>query len=168
MSNRVHHVCTFTFDGRQLAFLWFTNERDGVEESVPGQIRVFASADGARAWGLKAGLVVSSDAPTSYNLDAIAEWCAHPTATGIECRVFLDVWNLLADLGFESNSIFRGADRRGVAVYDKLFFGNNLPSVTPPSQAYSPTWSDEEVRELARVLRLGLAEFRSRLPAAAA
>jgi len=168
MSPRVYHVCGVRLDGRELLFLWFTNDRDGIEEISPGQIRTFPSAESARTWARQGGVTVAADPTVWYDLQEIAQWCGRPTAEGIDCARFLDVWNLLGDLSSDSTSIFRGADRRGKAVYDKLFFGTNLPSVTPPGEAYSPAWSEADVRELARVLQLGLAEFRDRLPAAAA
>ena len=168
MSPRVYHVCGVRVDGRELLFLWFTNEHDGIEEISPGRIRTFPSAESTRTWGRQAGVTVAPDPTVWYDLQEIAEWCEHPAAEGIDCVRFLSVWNLLGDLSSDSASIFRGADRRAKTVYDKLFFGSNLPSVTPPGRAYSPAWSETDVRELARVLRLGLAEFRDRVPAAAA
>jgi hypothetical protein len=163
MSPRVYHVCGVRLDGRQLLFLWFTNGHDGIQEISPGRIRTFPSADSARTWGRQEGVAVAPDPTVWYDLEEITQWCQRPTAEGIDCVRFLDVWNLLGDLNSDSASIFRGADRRGKTIYDKLFFGSNLPSVTPSGDAYSPTWSEADVRELARVLRLGLAEFRHRV-----
>jgi hypothetical protein len=40
--------------------------------------------------------------------------------------------------------------------YDKLFWGNNLPVVTPPGEFYVPAWSDEELAELHRILSDGM------------
>ena len=48
-------------------------------------------------------------------------------------------------------------------VYDKLFFGNNLPAMTPPGEHYDPTWSDAEIRILCSVIAAGLHLFRSHL-----
>jgi hypothetical protein len=168
VSSREHHLCTVRLDGRSIHFLWFTNDRDGIEEASPGKIRVFPDASSARKWGSQAGLVIAQDKPVEYDLDRVARWCEHPAKEGIDCNTFLDVWNLFGDLGSDSSTVFRAANRRGKVLYDKLFFGSNLPTFTPPGERYAPDWSELEVRELARVLRLGLAEFRDRVSMAAA
>jgi hypothetical protein len=48
-------------------------------------------------------------------------------------------------------------------IYDKVFFGNNLPSMTPPGEHYVPAWSEEEIDRLSRVLTGGLRLFRARV-----
>ena len=41
-------------------------------------------------------------------------------------------------------------------IYDKLFWGCNLPSMTPPGMHYEPTWSPEEITTVVEVLHSGL------------
>ena len=166
MSSRLYFICGLRFDGRRLFFLWFRNEHEGIERTGHDKILTFPNPEAARAWTAEQGLSLAPDPLAWYDFDTIAAWCDHPTAAAIDCNNFLNAWNLLGDLHLGASSIFSGADRRGTPIYDKLFFGNNLPSITPAGQSYAPVWSDEEVRELA--LRLGLAELRARLTAAAA
>jgi len=46
-------------------------------------------------------------------------------------------------------------------VYDKLFWGNNLPAMTPPGERFVPTWSAEELEALAALLSAGFAMLSS-------
>lgn len=67
------------------------------------------------------------------------------------CKVLLDGWNFMEDL-------LRTTRSRAVAkrlrtpildkVCDKLFYGINLPSVTPKGRSYSPLWTRAELRTL--------------------
>jgi hypothetical protein len=67
------------------------------------------------------------------------------------CKMLLDGWNFLEDL-------LRTTRSRAVAkrlrtplldtVYDKLFYGINLPAVTPKGRSYSPLWTRAELRTL--------------------
>lgn len=41
-------------------------------------------------------------------------------------------------------------------LYDKLFFGSNIPGVTPPGEFYRPAWSRRELRKLHQVFERGL------------
>ena len=60
-------------------------------------------------------------------------------------------------------NLFRAADTRALSLYDKLFRGCNLPSLTPPGEDYEPVWTVPETTALKQVLLLGLAEFRARV-----
>ncbi len=168
VSNRLYSLCGLQFEGRRVLFLWFTNDQDGVEQTPGGAILTFPDQDAALTYARSHLLDLEAEPPIWYDLDAIARWCDTPDATGIDCDTFLRAWNLLGDLGVGPDSIFRGADRRATPIYDKLFFGNNLPSVTPPGDSYVPAWSDAEVVELTRLFRLGLAELKGRLSPVAA
>jgi hypothetical protein len=44
-------------------------------------------------------------------------------------------------------------------IYDKLFWGNNLPLITPEGERYLPEWSADEVQSLAQILASGLDLF---------
>jgi len=67
------------------------------------------------------------------------------------CRTLLNGWNFTEDLlrtlgakregrGFRTHLLNR--------CYDKVFFGSNLPSVTPKSKRYQPIWTREEITAL--------------------
>lgn len=62
--------------------------------------------------------------------------------------LFLDGWNFFEDLirtfGLEQDfSKFRTA--RLDKVYEKIFWGCNLPAVTPEAKSYSPLWAENEI-----------------------
>jgi hypothetical protein len=44
-------------------------------------------------------------------------------------------------------------------IYHKLFWGNNLPPVTPEGCHFNPEWSRDELAALAGVLSAGLEMF---------
>jgi hypothetical protein len=73
------------------------------------------------------------------------------------CKQLLDGWNLLEDLArsldlaMDKGSV-RDQKMRGKA-YQKLFWGNNLPSVTPEGRTYLPLFDAHERRLMRRHLR---------------
>ena len=56
---------------------------------------------------------------------------------------------------------FDHLDSQFPSIYDKLFWGNNLPSLTPKGRHYVSEWSPDELAALAEVLSAGLALFES-------
>lgn len=65
------------------------------------------------------------------------------------CSVLLDGFNFLSDIIY-SLSESDGGDKPKLSkcIYDKLFFGCNLPSVTPENKTYNPMWSKLEIKEM--------------------
>lgn len=65
------------------------------------------------------------------------------------CRILLDVWNFLEDLACSAD--FEKSQYRieGAAkCYDKIFWGCNLPAVTPEGRVYQPVWCEEEIEAI--------------------
>jgi hypothetical protein len=107
-------------------------------------------------------LLVKQEAPLLHDLEAVAAWLADPHADTVICSEFLAAWNLFGDIARScprSGVNFTDRDSHLGAVYEKLFYGNNLPSVTPPGEHYAPEWSRDEIAGLRDVLQEGLNMF---------
>ncbi len=78
---------------------------------------------------------------TAYDLDDITV-----TAENLVCKEVIDKWNFFSDLALTVGEEFSGEDKRFNDIYDKLFFGCNLPAMNHPH--YDPEWNDEEIAEM--------------------
>lgn len=71
-------------------------------------------------------------------------------------EILLESWNALEDmsrsLGIEATSTVGDTKALMQHVYDKVFYGNNLPSLTPKGHGYAPVFNREELA----ALRFGL------------
>ena len=84
----------------------------------------------------------------------------------MECSAFLNAWNFFDDLaGLHTgvDSEYTRLSRAAATCYDKLFWGNNLPSVTPPGERFEPTWSPDDLAAIGRVFVAGLRLLRTEL-----
>jgi hypothetical protein len=98
------------------------------------------------------------------DLDAARVWCNSPSAETLDCNLVLGAWNLFADVeGIRKHPSFRALDAAADRPYDKLFFGCNLPTVTPEGERYGPVWSAEEVEQIRSVLAAGFDLFLGRV-----
>jgi hypothetical protein len=100
-----------------------------------------------------------------YDRDSIERWCHAPVASEIAVDAFLNAWNMVLDTlpACDQSGLFSHANGRNGALYDKLFWANNLPAVTPPGAEYYPVWTRAEMEALAYVMLLGIAEVRHQL-----
>ncbi|EIJ41324.1 hypothetical protein BegalDRAFT_0404 [Beggiatoa alba B18LD] len=70
------------------------------------------------------------------------------SSSKITCKQLVDGWNFIEDilrtfhLDKESKKLKSPILNK---VYKKLFYGCNLPSVTPEGESYSPIWTNEEI-----------------------
>jgi hypothetical protein len=139
------YACIARLDGTERVFFWETggNQPD----------RVVLHTNDVSGASL-------SEPPTVYDFDVIEAWCKSTDDT-VDCPTLLNAWNLLGDLP-GVGKLYASADARSDAIYEKLFAGCNVPSMTTPGNEYSPAWQSFEVAGLKRLLLLGLAELRAR------
>lgn len=70
-------------------------------------------------------------------------------------QILLESWNDLEDLARSVRSVPANAlrEKEIKRVYDKLFYGNNLPSVTPAGKSFLPAFTKQELVVLRKFLR---------------
>jgi hypothetical protein len=162
MSEAVRYLCVARLSGDERVFLWKGEDPGpaGVVVDDKGFVLSYSSDAAAIEAALANGWNVATEEPTAYDIDAIERWCRSDAGVR-DCTELLNAWNLFTDLPGGEN-LFRAADARALALYDKLFRACNLPSMTPPGEHYEPVWTSSETTALKHLLLLGMAEFRAR------
>lgn len=106
-------------------------------------------------------LPLQAEPPPLYDLDRLTVQLATLRPSTIDCALLLDSWNLFTDAGASLRwSRFDPKSSRTQKLYEKLFWSNNLPAMTPVGEHYRPSWSVREVRQLRIILSDGLRLFR--------
>jgi len=169
MEERFHYLCRVRFDGIVIFVVWHSVERDGFVRDEAGRLRAACTPEALTGIAGARNVVPVNSEPIEYDFDRIRAWCAAPDVAGVDHAAFLDAWNFLNDLA----GLHDGADTpytrlsRGAAeCCDKLFWGCNLPAVTPPGERFEPAWQADELIAIRRVLEAGLELFESELRAA--
>jgi hypothetical protein len=153
-------------DGDQLFLIW-RDGGDGPDEVLVQDdetIPLFATAAKAREAAPLSEPFSDETNEIPLDLDAVRAWCSSPSAETLDCDLVLGAWNLFADVeGIRKHPSFRAWDAAADRQYDKLFFGGNLPAVTPEGETYEPEWSGEEVERIRGVLAAGFELFLHRV-----
>ena len=110
---------------------------------------------------MRLSLQVSDEATVFFDIDAMLRALAglrDGRASSIStCKQLLDGWNLLEDLARSLDLAMNEGSARDKQVqskaYQKLFWGNNLPAVTPEGKTYLPLFLASERRLMRRYLR---------------
>jgi hypothetical protein len=154
-----YYACRYRFAEEDAYVLWFTNDQDGVWVDVNGQVVSFRTLAALQRYATAHAITIESAAPPFYNLDAVVSWLRHDSYPPIDCELLLTTWNLFRDVATSVNRPFDVDHERTQSVYEKLFYGNNLPSITPTGASYEPQWTEDEIMLLREIFTDGLQLF---------
>src|SRR5215472_5056232 len=149
--------------GRTLFLLWVSDDWAlNRLRAEAGQVVSFSDEESAREYALAENLTLAPKEEVRLNdLDSAIRWLDADADAEPDCRILLAIWNLAGDVARAVNEPFE--DRGGVldGIYNKLFFGNNLPSMTPPGEQYQPEWTEKELGLLRARIEMAVDLIRS-------
>ncbi|MFH7024651.1 MAG: hypothetical protein ACHBN1_04430 [Heteroscytonema crispum UTEX LB 1556] len=156
-----YFILWYRLDEKDSYLIWYGNDVDGIITNSAGKIPIFRDISSLLGYCAKVNLNLDDQEPTFYDLDKVKDWLKNPNKNEVDCIVFLNTWNLFIDVASSVRNLTFDPDHKKTnKIYDKLFWGNNLPSVTPPGKHYEPIWTDDEVKLMRSVLGDGLRMFR--------
>jgi hypothetical protein len=170
---KTHYPLRYRLDNKDRFLIWFTvdgagEDLDGVVLNQKGEILVFRSRKEVFSYCDFGALEVERDYDCLHNFDVVIRWMKRKKSkwfgpTAIDCKEFLDTWNLFGDISRSLHGDFDSDRERTSKIYDKLFYGANPPAITPKGEHYTPYWPNKEKRIIRDVLSHGLQMFRNHL-----
>jgi len=142
--------------------IWISNESDRVLTDNRGVGLTFKDSKSVQSYADANHYELEREEPKRHDLDWVTTWLKD-VRMPVDCREALAAWNLFSDIARsigEGSGCFTRLDTQFPKIYDKLFWGNNLPSMTPEGCHFEPEWSPQELTTLAEVLGAGLEMFR--------
>jgi hypothetical protein len=158
--DRKYYILWYRLDGGDAYLIWYSNEQDGVLVDG-GCVLSLRDRGGLLEYAESQGIRVEAEEATLHNLDELEEWLKSGDANLIECDNFNGAWNLFADVSLSIGGDFDADRDLAREIYNKLFWGSTLPSVTPAGEQYHPTWTQRELIIMRDVLSSGLQMFRN-------
>lgn len=144
--------------GRVNWILWYTNTSDGLACDLVGRIMVFETSPVLRDYATSTGLKVA-EASTVLDLDSVRRWVDGPPSIPADYPTLLNTWNLWDDIRGTLDCSTLNQDTDVEQVYDKLFWANNPPALTPEGECFIPEWSEHELGILRAQLTDGFELF---------
>lgn len=144
--------------GNNRYLIWYSNEQDGVFVDAKGKVPSFASVENLLSYAETRGIIVELEEPHLHNLDLLVRWLKKPDAKSVSCNEFNNAWNLFSDVSASINGNFDSDKKLTQKIYDKLFWGCNLPAVTPEGKQYHH-WTKRELQLMHDVLLTGVEMF---------
>lgn len=161
------YACWYRLDSLDGYLIWHSGAEsswdDGVYVDAEGRVPAFPTLAAVQAFAAEIGIALEPEEPLLHELDIVARWLDNPEPAAIDCVACLEAWNLFGDVARSVDAEFDPDIDETRVVYDKLFWGNNLPAMTPEGERFEPVWREEQARQIADVLSTGLAIFRDRV-----
>lgn len=140
--------------------LWFSHDLTSNDDNTINdglitelcKVKTFSAKEDLIAYTKNAGLKYI-DQEAIYDFDQAIKWLQSKKA--INCVYFLDLWNMVGDIANSLNINFIGNKRTKhiSKIYDKLFWGCNLPAITPEGKEYIPIWTKKEIGIFTKIIK---------------
>jgi len=109
--------------------------------------------------------IVNNFKPIPHDLDIVFKW-VNTHKKNLECNEVLTAWNFFIDLAntfsFDNDNLqaYKEKAPKAYKIYEKIFIGTNLPSVTKNNPPYHPKFNKKELKLIRNVLTYGFKKFK--------
>ncbi len=142
--------------------IWYQNDKDGFCKDDHNKILSFANKEFALIYLSKRDLCLYEGGNiSSYDFDKLNHWI-NSTDSNVDCNELLEFWNMFSDSAYTTIKKFVGDNKNKTTnlIYDKLFFGCNLPAIKPDGEEdYVPIWNEKQITILKSIMKGGVNIF---------
>ena len=146
------YLVNLRFCGENHFAVWCTDDTGAVRDRFltnKNKVVIFSTEKQCREYVAKRKLRLEEEPCAEYELDSY---------DGIfeACNRILDNWNILADFAVSVDESICGDRDDYDGLYDKVFFGCNLPAIRGDGEEYNPEFNKREKAMIMKVLKEGL------------
>jgi hypothetical protein len=162
--SREYYIYWYKLDGKDFYLIWFEgDESDGVLVDQKGFMPSFAKISDLQNYAEKCEINVDVEKPLLNDLDAVQNWLNESKTEIVYYNPFLNAWNLFADISLSTGANFDKDKELTNKIYNKIFWGCNIPAMTPEGESFTPGWTKKELKTIREVLSFGFQMFREKV-----
>lgn len=147
-----YYIVAFSNKKRDYYCIWTSDEGFITYED---KILLFDTIMKAKLYCHENQMSVDDTEITRFYIDDIFNWCTS-VKFDFDCDLLLNWWNILSDVYKSLGIYFDGDSIEKNDLYEKLFFGNNLPTINKSDKKYIPIFSKEEMEVVKKLLIEGV------------
>lgn len=161
--SREYYAYGYCLDEKDSFLIWFSNEKDGFVVDENGFIPSFKTIKELKDYAIEKKLVIDSENLKFLNLDIVENWIKSDAKEIENYSLFLDTWNLFDDISSSTDGTFDVDRTFTYNIYDRIFWGCNIPAMTPLQESFTPTWTKKELKIIRKTLNSGFQMFRGKI-----
>lgn len=156
-NERTYSSLPIRVNGLELFLLWYSEDYfDGFCLDSDNRLAAFRSNADLADFAQQKGITLSDAQSHHFDLDAVIDWIEKPRTLSLDCNKILNAWNFGEDVRQSIRGHTARLSKQAYRVYEKLFWGCNLPAVTPENCEYIPIWRGREVYLIKRMVKSGI------------
>lgn len=145
---------------RKVFLVRFGDDNGSILVDPNMKVIAFSSHEEAKEFCNRNLAINSTRYSRSINLIPIINWTKSGHFSKPNCNQCLSAWNLFKDAAFSiGDKHYESLNKKFGHVYEKLLWGNNLPTLTPEGNFFIPNWIEEEFSEIYKVIDYGMSIF---------
>ncbi len=147
------YLINFILNKKQYFTFWYTDDIDGFLLNENKKIRTFSNKEEAETFAQTYCFKIVDEVVT-FSSDSIRTLDIET----LDCNIVLTYWNILSDVAMSVHCPFLGdyKTKEIQKIYDKLFYGCNLPAIKKNKKDFVPVWSEGEIEKIVEVIENGL------------
>lgn len=150
-----YYLVKFIYRHNVFYCIWYTNSVDGFVLKTQ-RLLYFDELTSLKTYCIENNInIYDENEVTEYNLDRLLDWIESQEVE-VDCKFILDCWNIMSDISSSVHSDFIGDEEGMLDIYEKLFYGNNLPCINRSGKLFMPVWSMEEIQKIYKVMEQGM------------
>jgi hypothetical protein len=160
-----YYVFSYQLSSEVRYLIWVSDDenskKDRFVSDSQGMIPAFTGLEALEAYAATKNLsLLTPSSAILLNLDTIVGWLSANSDLPT-CDDLLNAWNAFsdADNSTQREPSFSKMSFTNKLIYDKIFWGNNLPAVTPEGEHYDPSWTAEELDTMKSIYTCGINLF---------
>jgi hypothetical protein len=161
--SREYYAYWYRLDDKDSFLIWFSNENDGFVVDENGLIPSFVNLSGLQKYANEKQMDVDVENSELLNLDVVQSWLNNSEQKIADYNPFLNAWNLFEDISVSTNGNFDANKKLTKEIYNKIFWGCNIPAVTPEGKSYEPIWTKKELKIICETLDFGFQIFKEKI-----
>ena len=150
---KIYCPVVIVLDEQEFHCLWYTNDIDGLL-TRNNRLVHFRNRNDLNAFCALKTLTLEDGTSVYHPLKAVHTLLDESVA--MDYVEILNFWNLSSDLASSLRVKFLGDHRSTNNLYNKVFYGNNLPSLRRDGEEYVPQWDEDEREALIKIMSHGL------------
>ncbi len=161
---REYYILWYRLDDEDSYLIWFSTENDdGVFVDRNGFVPSFQNISDLQTCAGNNQIKIKVEEPNLIDLDIVKNWLSETDNKIENYNPFLNAWNLFEDISVSTNGNFDKDKEVTNNLYNRIFWGCNIPAVTPEGESFTPTWTKKELKIIRETLNFGFEMFREKI-----
>ncbi len=159
---REYYIYWYRLNRKDAYLIFYYDEIDGFVIDENGFVINFDEVSDVIDYSKRNHIKVDVENPNLLDLDIVQNWMNNSDNKIENYNPFLEAWNLFEDISISINENFDKEKEVTNNLYNRIFWGCNIPTVTPEGESFTPTWTKKELKIIRKTLNFGFQMFREK------